>query len=103
MGKLKYTFDKLQMIYDKGRYKAEWCAVDTENTFRIKNQVFVIDSSVIQYAVKNIPYYNGSSWNQWTNEAEMDRILYVVDDASTVTFYDENIDKIDSALIKKKK
>lgn len=98
MTKLRSKFQKLHsMMVNKSNVKqVKWCIVDTENKFVVDGVTFEIDASVEQYAVENKPVYAGSNWNDWTNDAQMDKILVItLYDGDYFEFYDENIEEID--------
>jgi hypothetical protein len=58
-----------------------------------------IGNSISQYTVTNKPKKNEKgSWNNWSNDAQMDKIL-VVDDGEELRFFDEKFDEVNSMKI----
>lgn len=101
MRKRKFTdkLTKLNTILEISRY-SKWCNVNTDNEFTFQGEKFEINESVKQYKVFNKPEVKkNGQYNNWTNEALMDRILCVSTDEG-VRFFDQNIEEIDCKLVK---
>lgn len=74
-------------LIDKNRlYISQWCAVDTENIFKFKNNKYKIDESYKQYSVGK------------DNQCEMDKILCFEQD-NNIYFFDMNINQLTNNLI----
>lgn len=102
MGTVKNRFIKLhEMMANKPKVNlVEWCLVDTENQFQFDKTSFKIDESVEQYAVHNKAVKVGSKWNDWTNDAQMDKILVIALSDGGFEFYDEKVEEINPYYIK---
>ena len=74
----------------------QWCYVNTENEFVFMDNVFIIDKKVKEYKV----YHKSFEYENYTNEAEMEEILVVIDNDNNLKFYNQNYDLIDSKLVK---
>lgn len=99
MVKKKDVFAELNRILNDGVVSGKWCIVDTENIFVYNDQQFKIPEDCIQYEVRNkpevlcedsTPFAVDFYWNDWENEAKMDRILCVENGHGVLTFYDQN-------------
>lgn len=83
-----------KLTFDMPDVEVTPCIVDTDNVFEYKGIKYKIDKSVKQYEVHNTPKRKeNGQWNDWTNEAKMDRI-YVLDDGEMLEFYDQDKKRI---------
>jgi hypothetical protein len=100
MGVVRNRFDKLHsLMANKPKVNlVAWCAVNTENEFSIDGRTFMISQDVAQYAVTNKAVCVDSKWNDWTNDAQMDKILVIALFDGRFEFYDENIEEIHPLL-----
>jgi hypothetical protein len=92
MGYKKTVYSRLDKILSsiESDYVSTWCRVDIDNVFTFDNTKMIIDSSVGQYKVYNIPELN---------TAKMDKIL-VINTNGNYKFYDQNADIIKNKYIK---
>jgi hypothetical protein len=99
IGGNKARFEKPNKFKNVPDHTARWCLVSTDNIFYFNDKVYRIDDSVKQYTVTGKACKNGSDWNNFSNNATMERILCYMDDGE-MFFYDENINQIDNNMIK---
>ncbi|MCY9737422.1 hypothetical protein M5X17_27290 [Paenibacillus alvei] len=90
--------DKIQELLDEAIY-SEWCIVDTDNTFIFNGNVFKINPSVKQYIVHNKPILIDGNWNNWTNDAGMERI-FCIDNEDELRFFDEKLKEVDGEFVR---
>lgn len=77
---------------------SKWCTVDTDNYFEYEDQTLRIADIVEQYKVTNKAVYKSLSWNDWTNDSVMDKIL-VVESIVGLKFYDQKLIEIPNTNI----
>lgn len=73
----------------------QWCYVNTANEFKFMNRTFVIAESVNEYKVYNKP----EETYLYTNEAYMDSVLVVMDMEDTLSFFNQDYDRIEKQYI----
>lgn len=74
----------------------EWCSVDIHNEFNFMNKSFVIDDNVSEYKV----FKKAGDINNYTNMAQMDRVLVVLKNNYELKFYNQNYQLIENNFIK---
>ena len=81
--------------------KLEWCIVDTDNYFVLMGEKFEISQDIKEYRVNNKAEKDeNGNYNEYTNDASMDKIAISRDSQNELTFYDQDLKVIPTQKVR---
>lgn len=81
--------------------KLEWCIVDTDNYFVLMGEKFEISQDIKEYRVNNKAEKDeNGNYNEYTNDASMDKIAVSRDSQNELTFYDQDLKVIPTQKVR---